>query len=212
VSATRIILIRHGETARNAGRLALGRADVPLNDLGLAQADALARRLGSDAFGRIDAIYSSPLQRAVQTAAPLARALGLDVQIEPGLIEMNVGEVEGLPYNEVREQYPEFTRAWFSEELADAVMPGGESLRQVQERAQYALDRIVAAHEGSTVAAVAHNFVILTLLCKTLDLPLAQFRRLRQDLAGFSIIEAGDRPVVASMNDGAHLVALKIPG
>ena len=203
----RLLLIRHGETESNAGQLALGQADVPLNARGLAQAAALAARLsGESPYGRIDAIYASPLRRAQATAAPLARALGLAVETLPGLIEMNIGELEGLSFPDVRERYPDFIRRWLSDELADAVMPGGESLAQVQERAWAAVESIRARHGDQTVAAVTHNFVILTLLCRALEVPLARFRRLRHDLGAVSCLElAPDRATVVSMNDGCHL-------
>jgi len=203
----RLLLIRHGETDHNAGRVALGQADVPLNERGLAQAEALARYLGSATrYGRIEALYASPLQRTQSTAAPLASALGLVVQTEPALIEMDIGEVEGLSYQDVRERYPDFMRSWLSDELADAPMPGGESLRQVQERAWAAVESIRERHTDETVAAVTHNFVILTLLCRALDLPLSRFRRLRQDLASVSVVElTPERAMLVSMNDGCHL-------
>lgn len=203
----RLLLIRHGETESNAGRLALGQADVPLNDRGVAQAAALAARLsGESPYGHIDAIYSSPLQRAQATAAPLSAALGLAVETLAGLIEMDIGELEGLSFPEVRERYPDFIHLWLSEALADAVMPGGESLAQVQERAWVAVESVRARHEGDTVACVTHNFVILTLLCRALEVPLARFRSLRHDLGAVSCLELGpERATVVSMNDGCHL-------
>jgi len=203
----RLLLIRHGETEHNAGQIALGQADVPLNERGLAQAEALARRLGGETrYGPIEAIYASPLQRAQATAAPLAQALGLTIDTMPGLIEMDIGEVEGLSFPELRERYPDFIRAWLSDALADAVMPGGESLAQVQERAWAAVESLRARHEDATVAAVTHNFVILTLLCRALELPLARFRQLRHDLGAVSVVQlTPERATVVSMNDGCHL-------
>jgi broad specificity phosphatase PhoE len=203
----RLLLLRHGETESNAGRLALGQADVPLNERGVAQAAALAARLsGESPYGRIEAVYASPLQRAQATAAPLARALGLAVETSPALIEMDIGELEGLAFPEVRERYPDFISAWLSEDLADAVMPGGESLAQVQARAWAEVESIRARHESDAVAVVSHNFVILTLLCRALELPLARFRSLRHDLAAVSCLELGpDRAALVAMNDGCHL-------
>lgn len=198
------LLIRHGETDDNAGRLALGRRDVPLNERGLAQAQALARTL--TASYEIEAIYSSPLQRALATARPLADELRLDIAIEPALTEMDIGELESLPFEQVRERYPDFVKRWFSAELADAVMPGGESLRQVQERAWPVVEAIRERHGEGLVAIVSHNFIILTLLCRVLDVPLAQFRRLRQDLAAFSLVElTSERRTLLRLNDRCHL-------
>ena len=212
----RLLLIRHGETAHNASQLALGRADVPLNERGLLQARAVADGLkeprhyeasrGAVTSETITAIYSSPLQRAVTTAEPLAEALGLPVQKEPGLIEMDIGEMDGLDFAQVRERYPDFLRVWLSDELADAAMPGGESLRQVQERAWAALVAIRDRHPEGTVVAVTHNFVLLTLLCQVLCLPISHFRHLRHDLAALSVFELNPkRDVIVSANDCCHL-------
>ena len=203
----RLLLIRHGETAHNAEQLALGQEDVPLNERGRLQAQAVAEELGGASGAQdIAAVYSSPLQRAVATATPLATALGLTVQIEPGLIEMDVGEVEGISLPQVRERYPDFLRDWFSDGLADVPMPGGESLGHVQERAWAALEAIRDRHPEETVVAVSHNFVILTLLCRVLALPLAQFRRLRHELAAVSILElTAEREVLLALNDRCHL-------
>jgi len=199
----RLILIRHGETAHNAEQLALGQEDVPLNERGLRQAQALAH--GSE-LGAIAAVYSSPLQRAVQTATPLAEALDLPVQVEDGLIEMDIGEVEGQTYAELRERYPDFLRVWRSDQLADAPMPGGESLRQVQNRAWAVIEGIRDRHGEESVAVVSHNFVLLTILCRTLELPLAHFRRLRHDLAAVSVLDlTPERQTVLALNDRCHL-------
>lgn len=199
----RLILIRHGETAHNVGGLALGLADVPLNERGRGQAQAVARRLAGEP---IAAVYASPLSRAVDTATPLAEALRLTVEVEPTLIEMDIGELEGVDFASLRRRYPEFLRRWLSDDVADAAMPGGESLRQVQERAWSAVERLRERHDDATVAVVSHNFVILCLLCRALDLPLARFRRLRQDLGGISWVELdGERTRVLTMNETAHL-------
>jgi len=201
----RILLIRHGETAHNAGRIALGQQDVPLNDKGLAGAQAVARAYGNGAPD-IAAIYSSPLQRAVQTATPLAEALGLTVQVEPDLIEMDIGELEELSFPEVRERYPEFIEGWVSAECGDARMPGGESLAEVQERSWRAIESIRDRHPVLTVAVVTHNFVILTALCMVLHLPLGNFRRIRQDTAAVSLLDlTPERSMAHRLNDTCHL-------
>ncbi len=202
----RLLLIRHGETDHNAERLALGREDVALNERGQLQSRALAEALAGASFGAISAIYSSPLQRATATASPLAEALALPVQVEAGLIEMEIGEMEGLTFPQVRERYPDFMRGWLSDGLGDVPMPGGESLRQVQERGWAAVEAIRDRHPDETVAAVSHNFVILTLLCQVLGLPLARFRNLRHELAAVSVLELdASRNALVTMNDRCHL-------
>ncbi len=203
-NSVRLFLIRHGETDHNAGRLALGRQDVPLNERGRAQAQAIARAYG-DSPG-ITAIYASPLQRAVATSTPLAQALGLAVETDPRLIEMDIGELEDLSFAQVRERYPDFARRWLSDECADAQMPGGESPRQVQERGWATIDAIRARHPDETVAIVTHNFVILSVLCHVLRLPLERFRGIRQDLGAVSLLDlTPQRDAVITLNDRCHL-------
>lgn len=205
----RVVLIRHGETAHNAEQLILGQADVPLNERGLLQAQALAKTVvGGGPIAAVTAVYSSPLQRAVATATPLAETLGLLVQREAGLIEMDVGEMDGQTFPELQKRYPDFLRRWLSDELADVRMPGGETLREVQDRAWAAVESIRDRHSEETVAVVTHNFVVLTTLCRVLELPLAQFRHLRHDLAAVSLLElTPQRQVVLSLNDRCHLRA-----
>jgi len=201
----RILLIRHGETQHNADRIALGRRDVPLNERGLAAAQSTARAYAHGAHD-IAAIYSSPLQRAVATATPLADALSLPIQIDPDLIEMDIGEAEDKTYAELREQHPDFIRLWLSDQVADVPMPGGESLRQVQERAWRAIESIRERHGDETVVIVTHNFVILTIICRVLGLPLANFRSLRQDVGAVSLLVlTGERSMAIRLNDACHL-------
>ncbi|MDP9238729.1 MAG: histidine phosphatase family protein [Chloroflexota bacterium] len=200
----RLILVRHGETEHNRGRLTLGRFDVPMNGRGRAQARALA-----SSFARPpDAMYTSPLSRAAETAAIIAGAAGCRVEIEPALIEMDVGEMEHLSREELRLRYPDFLERWLSEGAADARMPGGETLRQVQDRAWGAVGVMLEAHPHGRVVAVTHNFVILTLICRALELPLSEFRRLRQGLAARTIVDIGTgHTTLLQLNDNAHLLA-----
>ncbi|MEX2245503.1 MAG: histidine phosphatase family protein [Dehalococcoidia bacterium] len=200
----KLILVRHGETEHNRGQLTLGRADVPLNDRGRAQAAALA---GS--FARAPAaVYASPLARCVETARAVAGAFGLDVITDDGLIEMDVGEMEHLTSGELRERYPEFLRAWLSPQVAEARMPGGETLAEVQVRAWAAAERMRERHPEGEVVAVAHNFVILALLCRALNLPLAEFRRLRTALAAKSVLDVREvGATLLQLNENAYLAA-----
>jgi broad specificity phosphatase PhoE len=208
----RLILIRHGETEHNRGRLTLGRFDAPLNERGRAQAQAVAA-----SFLRApDAIYTSPLRRAADTAEAIASATGARVTIEPDLVEMDVGEMEHLPLGELRERYPDFLRLWRSAGAADARMPGaadarmpgGETLREVQDRAWGAVERMRADRAGGQVVAVSHNFVILTLICRALKLPLGEFRHVRQSLAARTILDVQESQcTLVQLNDNAHLLA-----
>ncbi|MHB8375732.1 MAG: histidine phosphatase family protein [Dehalococcoidia bacterium] len=200
----RLVLVRHGETDHNRGQLTLGRADVPLNERGRLQAEALAASFASAPV----AIYASPLARAAATAGRIGAATGVQVTPEPALIEMDVGEMEHLTGAQLRERYPDFLRAWLSPACADARMPGGETLTEVQDRAWAAVERMRAAHPDGAVVAVTHNFVILTVLCRALGLPLAHFRRLRQSLAAKTLVEVREGAcTLLQLNDTAHLAA-----
>ncbi len=202
----RAVLIRHGETAHNAEGRTLGRADVPLTERGRAQAAALARALSNDPYGPFAAVYASPLQRALDTARPLAEVRGLEVRVEPRLIEMDIGALEDIGREELRERHGGFLRAWLSERVAEVRMPGGETLVEVQERAWGALEALRERHGDETIALVTHNFVILTLLCRALALPISHFRRLRHDVAAISVVDlAPGRSTVLAINDRCHL-------
>ncbi|TAK60046.1 MAG: histidine phosphatase family protein [Dehalococcoidia bacterium] len=200
----RLILVRHGETEHNKDGMTLGRFDAPLNERGLAQAKAVA---GS--FRRApEAIYASPLERAAYTAELIGAETGVAVSTEEQLIEMDVGEMEHLSLVQLRERYPEFLRAWGSADAAEARMPGGETLAEVQERAWSAVERMHAAHRYTEVVAVTHNFVILTIVCRAIGLPLADFRRLRQALASKTILEFHEHgQTLLQLNDNSHLIA-----
>jgi probable phosphoglycerate mutase len=199
----RLILVRHGETDSNKAGLALGRKDVELNETGRWQAQRVADALQGQP---IDAVYSSPLLRALDTARAVAERHHLPVQRDEGLIEMEIGEMEGLTFQQVRESYPQFLQLWLGGSAAYQSMPGGERLLDVQERAWQALGRICGEETQQTVVVVTHNFVLLTILCRVLGLELADFRRLRYGVAAVSAVQVQDgRMTVLSLNDTCHL-------
>ena len=201
----RLILARHGETETNRERLALGREDVPLNENGRRQAAAVAASLSGMS---VDAVYSSPLRRALETAEAIAAVHGLPVEVDEALTEMDVGEMEGLTAAEMRGRYGDFLRRWFSDGAGGLAMPGGESLQQVQDRAWAAVNSLRATHPEGSVVAVSHNFTIHAILCRALNLPLAHFRRLRHDLAATAVIDVReDGATVVRINDICHLEA-----
>jgi broad specificity phosphatase PhoE len=202
----RLVIVRHGQTNHNRDSIALGRDDVPLNETGLRQAEALAARLSTET---IAAVYASPLQRAKDTAAAIAARHGLGVAIEEDFVEMEVGELDGLPYPEILERFPGVIERWLSESGPEHPFPGGESLAQVSERAWAAALRLESRHAGETVVAVTHNFVILCILARTLGLDLAKFRRLKHEVAAMSVVDiSGERATVLTINDRCHLATL----
>ena len=201
----RLFLLRHGETDSNRRGLALGRADVPLNERGRWQAQRLGAALAHEPLA---AVYSSPLSRALDTARPIADAQGLDVQTEPGLREMDIGEAEGLTFAEVRARFPGLLEAWAGADGPSHAMPGGERLVDVQGRAWETIQAIAARHPEEAACVVTHNFVILSILTTVLGIELASFRRLRHSVAAISVLEfRPGRARVLALNDSCHLDA-----
>ncbi len=199
----RLYLVRHGETEFNKKGLALGQADVDLNDTGRWQAARLAEAFGDE---RLDAVYSSPLSRARETAEAIATRHDLTVGAVPDLIEMNIGEVEGLTFAQVRERFPALAQNWARPDGPTFRMPGGEALVDVQQRALSVLESLRGSDGGRAVVAVSHNFVILSLLASVLGIELAHFRALRQALAAVSTLEiSAKRTTILRLNDTCHL-------
>ena len=149
---TRLIVLRHGFSLSNAERRYTGQSDIPLSPLGLEQAERVADLLC--ATEKIDAIYASDLSRAMQTLAPTAARLGLTVIPEAGLRETDVGLWTGRVYEEVCETDKDYMARHRAD--PDVPCPGGESTRQVYERVIAAVTRILADHEGETVALATH--------------------------------------------------------
>ena len=198
----RLFLLRHGETVFNAQGRAQGFSNPKLTELGRRQAQALANAFASET---LTAVYASDLKRAVETARIIAQPHGLSVQVDPGLREINQGIFEGLSVTQIKTQHSELVKEWMA--APDRfVMPEGESLAQVQERAWASVQRIVAAHPEGQVIAVSHNLTIMAILCRALTMDLVHFRRLHQDLAARSTIEFGPHgPKVTLLNDTCHL-------
>jgi 2,3-bisphosphoglycerate-dependent phosphoglycerate mutase len=153
---TYICLVRHGETAWNAEHRVQGQLDVPLNAVGEAQARAAAQALAAEDF---DAIYSSDLQRARQTAQPAAARLALPVELDAGLRERHYGIFERLTYAEVKVRFPE-DYARFDARDPDYDFRTGESLRAFSERSIAAFERIAERHRGGRVLVFTHGGVL----------------------------------------------------
>ncbi|ARP91542.1 histidine phosphatase family protein [Bordetella genomosp. 9] len=157
---TEIWLIRHGETDWNRARRLQGWQDTPLNAHGINQAERLAERLAQDAAtGPFDALYSSDLQRAHDTATPAAERLGLRVRPEPGLRERCYGVLEGVTMDRLDIEQPEAAAAWKSRE-PDRLLDGGETLRQFHNRVVATIDDIAQRHDGGRVLVFTHGGVL----------------------------------------------------
>ncbi|WP_151638857.1 histidine phosphatase family protein [Noviherbaspirillum aerium] len=157
---TEILLIRHGETAWNAIRRLQGHLDIPLNGEGERQAAALGRSLADT---RLDAVFSSDLQRARQTATAIAVHHGLPVRTDAGLRERCYGAFEGMLYAEISERYPQAFAAWKARDI-DARFPPGvhvaETMREFATRTINAIKRIASEGSYRRIAMVAHGGVL----------------------------------------------------
>ena len=182
---TRLLLLRHGQTELSVQRRYSGRGNPALSEVGRRQADAAARYLAQR--GGIAAVFSSPLQRAYDTAAAAGKALGLDVTVDDDLIETDFGAWDGLTFTEAAERDPQLHTRWLRD--TSTTPPGGESFDAVLNRVLKARDRIIAAHQGSTVLVVSHVTPIKTLLRLALDAGPGILYRLHLDLASLSIAE-----------------------
>ena len=200
---TCFILVRHGQTEWNRVERFRGRADVPLNETGLAQAEATGRRVAAE--WRPSAIYTSPLSRSVRTAEAIARHFGLEVQPHPGLADIDYGEWQGLTPDEARQRWPEEVAAWFNRPHL-ARIPGGESLNDLRARAMHTIDELASRHPDETIVAVGHTVINRTILLGVLGLSNERFWHIRQDNCAINVFEAdkGDF-VLVSLNDTCHL-------
>jgi broad specificity phosphatase PhoE len=177
---TEIILVRHGQTALNAAEVFRGRLDVDLDETGARQAEQVA---GFLAGRRLEAVYSSPLLRAVRTARAIgSRQERLGVLTVPELTDMDLGEWQGLSSGEARERYPEVYGHWL-ESPHLARIPGAESLDEVRQRSWRFIEGLIPRHEGAA-ALVSHRVVSKVLICAMLGLDNSHFWNIRQDTCG----------------------------
>ncbi len=207
---TTLLLARHGETVWHAENRYAGSSDVGLTAKGVAQ----AATLGAWAAGRaIGAVYASDLSRAVLTAMPSAKALGLEVQIDPRLREVHFGRGEGMTRAEMNEVFPTNV-ANFLASPGHVPLPEGEAGLAAVERAWTSLEEISARHHGGTVLVVMHSTLMRLLLCRVLGVPLDNYRDTLPcvlNAAITSITIDQNRPALHSYNvptslrgEGAH--------
>ncbi len=175
------ILVRHGETEWNRADIFRGRIDVELNETGIKQAELLGEYLSDR---DIEAIYSSPLKRALRTAQAIAKYHRLDVQTNSGLIDMNLGEWEGLSRPVVAEKYKDVYNQWMTHP-EKVTIPGGESLAEVRQRAVALIDEVTARHKG-TVVLVSHRVICKVLTCTLLGLDDSHFWNIEQGNCGMT--------------------------
>ena len=200
----RLILVRHGETDRNRQKLLQGHCPIELNAVGRKQAEALALALREE---KIEAIYSSPLSRSLETAQAINRFHQLAIEIEDGLKELDVGDLDGMTIEELRSQYSSFWQKWTGDEPGSAKCPNGESLSQAQQRAWDTIQEIKRRYCQQVAIAVSHYFVIMSTICKALRVDLSGMRRFGSlNTGAISILDFGDRGITLTLfNDTCHL-------
>jgi probable phosphoglycerate mutase len=200
--ATRILAIRHGQTAWNADSRIQGHTDIALDAVGRWQAERLAAALvGQD----IHALYSSDLARARQTAAPLAASTGLPVQTDVGLRERAFGDFEGLSFAQIEQRWPEQAARWRRRDPEFGAR-GGEVLRGFRDRTVAAVTRLALAHSGQCIALVTHGGVLDLLYREATRVALDAPRTWQVTNAGINrLLHSEQGLVLVAWGDVRHL-------
>ena len=203
-AATITILLRHGDTRLSPEHRFSGLSDEPLSAAGARQVSAAAQRLASGA--PIDAIVSSPLPRAADTAAIVAGELGLPAATDDDLRETDFGEWEGLTIAEIQARWPDVVVAWQND--PEQAPPGGESFDATACRVHRACERIVREYRGRTVLVVSHITPIKIMLCRALGVPLLTMYRFYLGSACINEIQwhGNEFAAVRKVNDTSHLI------
>ena len=212
MQGVRILLVRHGETVWNQENRWQGQADVPLSDNGRGQSWRLARRLDAEKRS-VQAIYTSDLSRAVDTALILGRTLGVEPTIETGWREMNIGTWSGLRTGEVIARHPEeWERLRAGEDLPRG---GGETFAHFQGRLIDAARSLVARHPGQQVAVVTHGGAVRAFLLYCRGLAMREFRKIDKiGNTGLSkvTLSADGSALIHYVNDTSHLDGVALSG
>ena len=182
---TELLLVRHGETDWNRDQRFQGHADPPLNETGREQARALANELAAE---RIDAIYTSDLARARETAELIAERAGVPFVLEPQLREIDVGEWQGLTRPEIEERFPEGMRNWHERGHG---WESGETYEQLAERVLAALERIVRRHPGERVVVVGHGGTIRAIRAHVDESTVVEHRRVLPPASNCEVFRIG---------------------
>jgi probable phosphoglycerate mutase len=215
---TELIVIRHGETDWNRQHRFQGQIDVPLNDVGLAQADRLGVRLADEP---IDVLVCSDLQRARRTALPLQGPRSLAPQIDPLWREQSFGVLEGLDVPTIRSRHADLWNQWVRHEADYALPQGGESNAAFHARVMQALQAVVAAHAGKRVVVVTHGGV-LDMLWRTAnglplhgprecDIPNTGINRLRWTGSSLQILRWAESDHLAGLPEQPSTAQLSVP-
>jgi broad specificity phosphatase PhoE len=200
--ATVFILIRHGETDWNREEIFRGTHDVPLNDNGREQARSLGMALSSE---KIDAAYTSPLSRAVETCQIALEPHGINATIHEGLLDFNYGDWTGLKQTDVAARWPDDLAKWKSHPQTIRI-PGGDILQDVFDRAFNAMERLAREHVDETIALFTHRVVNKLLIIGSLGLTLDRFPFIIQGNCCINRLKWTERGyLIECINDTAHV-------
>lgn len=199
---TTLLLIRHGQTDWNVAKKWQGHADIPLNDTGLAQAEALAARLQK---WPIENIITSDLLRCSQTADVIGNKLNITPIADPLWRERDVGDFSGMTGEEAKANFPEIWAAANGKGMVDA--PNGETFAEVRARGLQAYEKVIASHEGQMVVIVSHGGLLHTLIAQLIQIREDVYGRIsKRGNTGLSIVEVNDGvPKLVRLNDTSHL-------
>jgi alpha-ribazole phosphatase len=197
-----LFLLRHGPTQGDGVTRYKGSTDVPLSSDGIQQCQSTARHMLASAH-KPDVIYCSPLSRAMVSAAQVAEPFALTPIVVPELVERNFGRWEGLSFAEVAAKYPHDFDAWAKDPLSFSPIEG-ESTLEVHDRIMPAVEKLLARHEGGSVAIMAHGGVNRVILCNYMKLSLEHIFRIEQDFACLNIIRFYDEFPVISLLNSTH--------
>jgi broad specificity phosphatase PhoE len=201
------MLIRHGDTDWNVEEIFRGRADIELNETGIKQAELLANYLKDVP---VEAVYSSPLKRALRTAEIIAGSRNINVTPAPELIDFDYGEWQGLSHDAVKDKYKTLYNEWLKNPQL-VKMPKGESLDDVRERAVSLVDQITASHEG-IVALISHRVILKVIICTLLGLDASHFWDIKVDTCGITtFVYADKRFILEKHNDTSFLKSIDRP-
>jgi broad specificity phosphatase PhoE len=200
---TCIIMARPGQTEWQREGYFRKRADIPLSEAGLVQAEALGRRVAVE--WQPAAVYSSPFPRAVKTAKAVAKHVDLPVQVHPGLAEIDYGEWQGVSVEESLRRWPDTVDSWYSAPQSTRI-PGGETLDDLRERATVTVSELANRHAGETIVLVGHAVINRIILLGILRLGNERLWHIRQDTGAINVFEYEKESwVLLSLNDTCHL-------
>jgi len=204
-----LLLIRHGETEWNKDKVFRGLMDMRLNATGIAQADATAEALKDIVF---DAVYTSPLKRAMVTARRIAKPHEIELRVGDGFSDMHFGSWQGLTEAQVQERYAPMLRKW-KESPAKFRAPGGESTKKAWKRVNSQLREVLFTHGTGTVVIVSHRVPLKMMTAYLLKQKRDTINQIRHDPCAISVFRVHDRgkyePV--KLNDSSHLQRLNLP-